>query len=43
MATASEHTFRASESSGDVSALLVRPEGATCLYVFAHGAGAGMR
>jgi hypothetical protein len=43
VATASEHTFRASESSGDVSALLVRPEGATCLYVFAHGAGAGMR
>lgn len=43
MSTVSEHAFRASESSGDVSALLVRPEGASCLYVFAHGAGAGMR
>ncbi|HEX4574983.1 MAG TPA: alpha/beta family hydrolase [Gemmatimonadales bacterium] len=28
---------------GDVSALLVRPEGARLLYVLAHGAGAGMR
>ena len=27
---------------GSVSALLIRPEGAKALYVFAHGAGAGM-
>ena len=38
----SEHTFRATESAGDVSAVLVRPDGARCLYVFGHGAGAGM-
>ncbi len=38
----SEHTFLATNSSGDVSARLVRPEGASCLYVFGHGAGAGM-
>src|SRR5216117_3316727 len=28
---------------GDVSGLLLRPEGARLLYVLAHGAGAGMR
>jgi uncharacterized protein len=28
---------------GEVSALLLRPEGARLLYVLAHGAGAGMR
>jgi len=28
---------------GSVSALLIRPEGAKALYLFAHGAGAGMR
>jgi predicted alpha/beta-hydrolase family hydrolase len=28
---------------GEVSALLLRPEGATALYVLAHGAGVGMR
>jgi len=28
---------------GDVSALLLRPDGARLLYVLAHGAGAGMR
>src|SRR5436853_7247201 len=28
---------------GDVSGLLVRPDGARLLYVLAHGAGAGMR
>jgi predicted alpha/beta-hydrolase family hydrolase len=39
----SEHTFLATKSSGDVSALLLRPEKARGLYVFAHGAGAGMR
>jgi uncharacterized protein len=35
-------TFRATASSGDVSAILMRPASATCLYVFGHGAGAGM-
>lgn len=29
--------------AGEVSALLLRPRGARCLLVFAHGAGAGMR
>jgi len=35
--------FRVGHGPGDVSALLVRPAGATALYVMAHGAGAGMR
>ena len=35
--------FQASKSSGPVSALLLRPDKATCLYVFGHGAGAGMK
>ena len=43
MTHVSEHTFQATNSSGDVSALLVRPEDSRGLYVFAHGAGAGMR
>lgn len=43
MSSISEHTFLATDSSGDVSAILNRPEGATSLYVFGHGAGAGMR
>ncbi len=34
--------FEATESSGDVSALLMRPVDADCLLVLAHGAGAGM-
>ena len=34
--------FRASESSGEVSALFDRPAQARALLVFAHGAGAGM-
>lgn len=38
-----EHRFLATSSSGEVSAVLVRPEGARSLYVFGHGAGAGMR
>ena len=38
-----EHRLEASTSSGDVSALLMRPLGADCLLVLAHGAGAGMR
>jgi predicted alpha/beta-hydrolase family hydrolase len=35
-------TFRASRSSGDVSALVSVPDGARWLLVLAHGAGAGM-
>ena len=38
----SEHTFRATDSAGEVSAVLMRPSNARCLYVFGHGAGAGM-
>jgi hypothetical protein len=37
-----EHRFIATESSGEVSAILTRPDDATALYVFGHGAGAGM-
>ncbi len=37
-----KHTFLATNSSGDVSAILNRPTDARALYVFAHGAGAGM-
>jgi len=43
MTAVTEHTFLATDSSGHVSALLLRPKAATSLYVFAHGAGAGMR
>lgn len=39
----SEHRFTATRSTGDVSAILLRPANATALYVFGHGAGAGMR
>ncbi len=39
----SEHRFIASESSGEVSAILTRPDRASAVYVFGHGAGAGMR
>ena len=35
--------FEATENSGDVSALLMRPLDADCLLVLGHGAGAGMR
>ncbi len=38
-----EMKFQATSSSGDVSALLVRPGDARSLLVLAHGAGAGMR
>ncbi len=38
-----ELRFLATESRGDVSALLNRPRGAKALYVLGHGAGAGMR
>lgn len=40
--TPEEFTFEATRSSGQVSALLLRPPDARCLLVFAHGAGAGM-
>lgn len=43
MASVLEHTFRATSSSGDVSAVLELPDDAKALYAFAHGAGAGMR
>lgn len=39
----STHRFVASDSSGEVSALLLRPPGARALFVYGHGAGAGMR
>src|SRR5689334_15420443 len=35
--------FLATQSSGKVSAILLRPAGARWLLVLAHGAGAGMR
>jgi predicted alpha/beta-hydrolase family hydrolase len=38
-----ESRFEATRSSGEVSAILVRPRGARCLLVLGHGAGAGMR
>jgi predicted alpha/beta-hydrolase family hydrolase len=37
------HRVTISDSVGDVSAVLSRPDDAFCLYVYAHGAGAGMR
>lgn len=40
--TRSEHTFDISDSVGSVSALSIVPDGAHALYVFGHGAGAGM-
>lgn len=43
MTDVSEHRFLATASSGEVSALLVRPRAARALFVFAHGAGADMR
>jgi predicted alpha/beta-hydrolase family hydrolase len=39
---ATAHRFLATERCGEVSALLLRPEGARRLLVMAHGAGAGM-
>jgi predicted alpha/beta-hydrolase family hydrolase len=38
-----EHRFLATDSSGEVTGLLTRPASSRCLYVFGHGAGAGMR
>lgn len=43
MTAAQPFRFAASRSSGDVSALLLRPPDARRLFVFGHGAGAGMR
>ncbi len=40
---ARELRFRASESAGEVSALLTRPDVARWLLVLGHGAGVGMR
>ncbi len=37
-----ELSFLATESRGEVSGILLRPLDAWCLYVLAHGAGAGM-
>ena len=36
-------TFQATQSTGTVSALLLKPKDASCLLLFAHGAGADMR
>ncbi len=41
--TTTELRFLASASSGEVSALLERPDAARSILVFGHGAGAGMR
>src|SRR6267378_8504354 len=38
-----ELRFAAGERAGEVSGLLLRPDGARLIYVVAHGAGAGMR
>ncbi|HEX2385397.1 MAG TPA: alpha/beta family hydrolase [Candidatus Binatia bacterium] len=42
MPSAKKVKFPVNEKAGEVSALLVRPEKARALYIFAHGAGAGM-
>ncbi len=41
MGELTRHRFAATPEAGEVSALLLRPRGAWCLYVFGHGAGAG--
>jgi uncharacterized protein len=43
MAVSVELRFPVGERAGDVSGLLLRPDGGRLLYVLAHGAGAGMR
>ena len=43
MTDSAEVRFAAGERAGEVSGLLLRPDGARLLYVVAHGAGAGMR
>lgn len=35
-------TFQATKTTGNVSALLIKPRNASCLLLFAHGAGANM-
>jgi len=42
-AATTELRFLASASAGEVSAILIRPAAARWLYVFGHGAGAGMQ
>ena len=42
-ASPKELSFVATEKAGEVSALLLRPAKPRCVYVLAHGAGAGMR
>jgi len=42
MPAAKKIKFTVNDKAGDVSALLLRPENARAIYVFAHGAGAGM-
>jgi predicted alpha/beta-hydrolase family hydrolase len=41
--TTTEHRFTATASSGEVTGILVLPHDSCVLYVYAHGAGAGMR
>src|SRR2546422_7370827 len=41
--SAEERRVTVGERVGEVSGLLLKPEGARLLYVLAHGAGAGMR
>lgn len=43
MTASAELRIAVGERAGDVSGLLLRPNGARLLYVLAHGAGAGMR
>jgi len=43
MTDSAELRFTVGERAGEVSGLLLRPDGARLLYVLAHGAGAGMR
>jgi predicted alpha/beta-hydrolase family hydrolase len=43
MAASVELRIAVGEQAGEVSGLLLRPDGAQLLYVLAHGAGAGMR
>jgi hypothetical protein len=43
MAASVELRIAIGDRAGDVSGLLLRPEGVRLLYVLAHGAGAGMR
>jgi len=42
MAAAKKLKFTVNDKAGEVSALLLWPDNAKALYVFAHGAGAGM-